>query len=84
MSMEDLRSWLKKIAGLGQLKVVEGADPHLELGFFYPKSAKISFGSRAVIDACRPFDWINEFPRVVQSSDEERDKVLKKWKGLFD
>ncbi len=50
----------------------------------YPKSAKISFGSRAVIDACRPFDWIDEFPRVVQSSDEERNKVLKKWKGLFD
>ncbi len=22
----------------------------------YPKSANISFGSRAVIDACRPFD----------------------------
>ena len=50
----------------------------------YPKREKISFGSRAVIDACRPFDWINEFPRVVQSSDEEREKVLKKWKGLFD
>ncbi len=32
MGMEDLRSWLKEIEGLGQLKVVDGADPHLELG----------------------------------------------------
>jgi UbiD family decarboxylase len=50
----------------------------------YPKPEKISFGSRAVIDACRPFDWIQDFPRVVQSSDEEREKVMQKWKGLFD
>jgi len=50
----------------------------------YPKNAKIAFGSRAIIDACKPFDWINDFPRVVQSSDEEREKVMKKWHGLFD
>ena len=50
----------------------------------YPKQGKIAFGSRAIIDACRPYDWINDFPKVAQSSPEERLKVLSKWKELFE
>jgi UbiD family decarboxylase len=49
----------------------------------YPKSARKFFGSRAVIDACRPYDWIEDFPRVAESSEAEKQKVLKKWKELF-
>src|SRR5215510_8882609 len=49
----------------------------------YPKGAKKFFGSRAVIDACRPYDWIEDFPRVAESSEAEKQKVLKKWKELF-
>ena len=30
--MDDLRSWLKHVEGLGRLKRVEGADPNLEIG----------------------------------------------------
>ncbi|MBI4523369.1 MAG: UbiD family decarboxylase [Deltaproteobacteria bacterium] len=50
----------------------------------YPKGARKFFGSRAIIDACRPYDWIEEFPAVAESSEEERQKVLNKWKDLFE
>jgi UbiD family decarboxylase len=49
----------------------------------YPNGARKFFGSRAVIDACRPYDWIEDFPRVAESSEAEKQKVLKKWKELF-
>ena len=34
----------------------------------YPDQGKIFFGSRAIIDACKPYDWIRDFPqgRAVQ------------------
>ena len=50
----------------------------------YPKQAKIFFGSRAIIDACRPYDWIRDFPRVVQSSPEQKQKVINKWREIFE
>ncbi|HWP60762.1 MAG TPA: UbiD family decarboxylase [Candidatus Acidoferrales bacterium] len=49
----------------------------------YPKQGKIAFGSRAIIDACRPYDWIRDFPRVVQSTPEEKQKVIEKWREIF-
>ena len=49
----------------------------------YPKGTRKFFGSRAVIDACRPYDWIEDFPKVAESSEEEKQKVIKKWKELF-
>jgi len=49
----------------------------------YPKRAKVFFGSRAIIDACRPYDWIGEFPKVASSSAEAKQKVLKKWREIF-
>jgi 4-hydroxy-3-polyprenylbenzoate decarboxylase len=42
------------------------------------------FNSRAIIDACRPFEWINDFPKVSASSQEVLDATSKKWgKILF-
>ncbi len=35
--------------------------------------------SRALIDATRPFEWRDQFPRVAESSPEKRAEVLKKW-----
>jgi UbiD family decarboxylase len=35
--------------------------------------------SRAVINACRPFDRIQQFPAVATASEEVRQKVLAKW-----
>ena len=41
------------------------------------------FSSKAIIDACRPFDHLHEFPDVAEASKELQEKVRKKWKDLF-
>jgi len=46
-------------------------DPRLPRG--------VTWNSRAVIDACRPFDMLGEFPPVVKASDELRAKVAAKF-----
>jgi 4-hydroxy-3-polyprenylbenzoate decarboxylase len=40
--------------------------------------------TRAIINACRPYGWIKEFPPVNRASEEMRKRVLDKWKWLFD
>lgn len=35
------------------------------------------------IDACKPYDWIRDFPKVVQSSLEEKQQVIDKWPEIF-
>ena len=40
--------------------------------------------SGALIDACRPFEWINEFPHVAESSPELRQKTHEKWGHLLE
>jgi 4-hydroxy-3-polyprenylbenzoate decarboxylase len=47
-------------------------DPRLPRG--------VTWNSRAVIDACRPFEMLGEFPPVVKASAELRDKVLRKFR----
>ncbi len=32
MSIDDLRQWIERVEGFGELTRVDGADPHLELG----------------------------------------------------
>jgi 4-hydroxy-3-polyprenylbenzoate decarboxylase len=39
--------------------------------------------SRAIIDACKPYDWIKDFPATNVASPELRRRVLEKWKELF-
>ena len=34
---------------------------------------------RAIIYACKPYDWKDEFPPVVSSSLELKKKVMDKW-----
>lgn len=38
--------------------------------------------SRALIDACRPFEWKDEFPRAITVSAALRDRVKVKWGRL--
>ncbi|MBI2998273.1 MAG: UbiD family decarboxylase [Deltaproteobacteria bacterium] len=52
-------------------------DPRIQPG-------KKGFNSRALIDACRPFEWMKDFPPVAESSPELRDKVRKKWKKVIE
>lgn len=40
---------------------------------------KKGFNSRAIIDACRPFEWMKDFPPVAESSKEVLDSTAKKW-----
>jgi UbiD family decarboxylase len=47
----------------------------------YPYSAPLT--SKAVIDACRPFEHLHDFPTVVDISPEMQNQVREKWKDLF-
>ena len=37
------------------------------------------YNSRALIDACRPYEWKDEFPKVVEVSTDLRHSVWNKW-----
>jgi UbiD family decarboxylase len=41
------------------------------------------FSSKAVIDACRPYDHLAEFPAVAEASKELQAKIRAKWKDLL-
>ncbi|MEX0804966.1 MAG: UbiD family decarboxylase [Candidatus Binatia bacterium] len=43
------------------------------------KDRNASFNSRAVIDACRPYEWIKDFPASVIVPPELAQQVRKKW-----
>ncbi|HTM10789.1 MAG TPA: UbiD family decarboxylase [Verrucomicrobiae bacterium] len=43
-----------------------------------PRADK-GFSSRAIIDACRPFEWMKDFPAVSGASKELKDKVMEKY-----
>ena len=50
----------------------------------YPEGeGKPFFGSRMVIDACKPFERREKF-RVIETSQELREKVAKKYASLFE
>jgi UbiD family decarboxylase len=41
------------------------------------------FSSKAVIDACRPYDHLDDFPEVAEASKALQEKVRSKWRDLF-
>ena len=45
--------------------------------------AKKGFNSRAIIDACRPYDWLQDFPPAVKVPDDLARKVKEKWGKKF-
>jgi UbiD family decarboxylase len=47
----------------------------------YPYRAPLS--SKAIIDACRPFDFLAEFPAVAEASKALQEQVRTKWKDLL-
>ncbi|MDP2661691.1 MAG: UbiD family decarboxylase, partial [Dehalococcoidia bacterium] len=44
---------------------------------------KKGFNSHAIIDACRPYEWMKDFPAVVGVSGPLRDSVVGKWGELM-
>ncbi len=47
------------------------------------KPANTYFSSRAIIDACKPYEWIKEFPKPVVVSKELKDRVTLKWPEIL-
>jgi 4-hydroxy-3-polyprenylbenzoate decarboxylase len=43
----------------------------------------VPYNTRALIDACRPFEKIDTFPRVAQSSPAQVRATVAKWRDLF-
>jgi 4-hydroxy-3-polyprenylbenzoate decarboxylase len=39
--------------------------------------------SRVIVDACKPYGWIGEFPATNKASANLRQKILQKWQDLF-
>ena len=54
-----------------------GLDPMIR------KPTNAFFNSKAIIDACKPFDWIAEFPRSVELSPELESKMKEKWAKIL-
>lgn len=40
--------------------------------------------TRAIVNACKPFEWKDEFPKESRLSDEQKRTVETKWKSLID
>jgi UbiD family decarboxylase len=41
------------------------------------------FSSKAIVDACRPWDHLDEFPAVAEASKELQEKTRAKWKEIL-
>ena len=48
------------------------------------KPTKAFFNSRGVIDACKPFEWIDEFPEAIHTSEDAKKKARDKWGDVID
>ncbi len=46
------------------------------------KPAEALFNSRAIIDACKPFEWIDEFPKVIDFKPEIVNRLKEKYKSF--
>jgi UbiD family decarboxylase len=42
-----------------------------------------AFSSKAIIDACRPYDHLDDFPAVAEASRSLQDRIRGKWTDLF-
>ncbi len=47
----------------------------------YPYQAP--FSAKAIVDACRPYDHLHEFPAVAEASRELQEQMRKKWKDIL-
>ena len=48
-----------------------------------PPDSKALINSRAVIDACKPYEWIKDSPEVAETGPELRAKVIEKLSRSF-
>jgi 4-hydroxy-3-polyprenylbenzoate decarboxylase len=48
------------------------------------RDRRVLYNSRAVIDACRPFEWREEFPHVAEADPAYLREIKAKWASVFD
>jgi 3-polyprenyl-4-hydroxybenzoate decarboxylase len=41
------------------------------------------FSSKAIIDACRPYDFLDVFPQVAEASKALQEKTREKWRHVL-
>jgi 3-polyprenyl-4-hydroxybenzoate decarboxylase len=49
----------------------------------YPDDRR-NFNKRMLIDACRPWNQRDTFPKVVEASAEVKERIRKRWPDLWD
>jgi UbiD family decarboxylase len=47
------------------------------------KPTNAYFSSRAIIDACKPYEWIEEFPEDIKMGSEMEEKIRSKWGAML-
>lgn len=67
------------------IDIVRGyTDTPLDPSISPEKRARGDFTTgKLIINACKPYHWINEFPALCRASDELRREAMVKWKHLF-
>ena len=45
---------------------------------------EVGFSSRAIIEATRPFEWREKFPKVSGASRELKEKIARQWRTFLD
>jgi UbiD family decarboxylase len=48
------------------------------------RDRRVLYNSRALIDACRPFEWRDEFPKVAEADPAYLREIKAKWASIFD
>ena len=52
--------------------------------FSFARGSNAYFNSRGIIDACKPYEWIDEFPEAITTSPEWEAKVKGRWGSTLD
>jgi len=47
------------------------------------KPTNAYFNSRAVIDACKPYEWIKEFPEDIKTSEDLAARAKERWGSVL-
>ncbi|MBI2538924.1 MAG: UbiD family decarboxylase [Deltaproteobacteria bacterium] len=56
LAYRDLRDWLSRVEGMGQLRVIEGADPELEIGVLTEINARRSSSPAFLFDKIKGYE----------------------------
>jgi len=56
----------------------------LDPSLFPEKRAARDFTTaKVIINACRPYHWIKDFPKANRAPDELKNRILQKWPHIF-